>query len=461
MKKNDLIELSIEDIGSEGLGIGHFEGMAVFVKDTVIGDRITARVMLVKKNLAFARLQEILEPGSARIVPPCPIASACGGCQIQAMSYEAQLAFKTRLVKNTLHRIGGLEEAFLDEITEPIIGMEEDPWHYRNKAQFPIGRGRDGKPVAGFFAGRTHSIIPVQDCLIGIPENKPILEMILSWMGRFSLPAYDEASGQGMVRHVFIRKGFSTGQIVVVLVINAATLPDESRIAADLVQQLRLVPGVTGLVLNENRERTNVILGRKNRVLWGTDVIEDQIGDLTYRISPHSFFQVNPVQTRKLYERALEYAGLTGSETVWDIYCGIGTISLFLARKAKQVYGVEVVEAAVENARENARLNGITNAEFYTGQAEQILPEKYRTDRIKADVMVVDPPRKGCDKSVLETMAAMQPDRIVYISCDPATLARDLKILAEERYKPSKISICDMFCHSVHVEIVVLLTRNT
>ncbi len=451
MKKDDLIEVTIEDLSEEGTGIGKFEGMTFFIKDAVIGDRVRAKIMKLKKTYGFARLMEVLTPSPDRVEPLCPVARQCGGCQIQAMSYEAQLAFKTRKVENNLKRIGKFEEIPM----ESIIGME-DPFHYRNKAQFPFGKNRDGKIITGFYAGRTHSIIENTSCHLGKEVNEEILEKILAWMNAFHVEPYNEATGKGLMRHSLIRCGFRTGEIMVCLVINGRKIPGEEA----LVDSLKIIPGMTSISLNVNKEKTNVILGREVINLWGRPYIEDYIGEVKYQISPLSFFQVNPVQTERLYGKALEYAGLTGEETVWDLYCGIGTISLFLARKARKVYGVEIIPDAIEDARRNASLNGFTNTEFYVGKAEEVLPEKYEKEGVRADVIVVDPPRKGCDETLLSTMVKMQPERIVYVSCDSATLARDLRYLCDNGYELKRVCPADMFPQTVHVETVVLLQRK-
>ena len=451
MKKDDIIELKIEDLSSEGLGVGHSDGIALFVKDTVIGDTVEARVMKMKKTYGYAKAMRILEPSPDRIVPPCPVARQCGGCQIQAMSYSAQLHFKQNKVCSNLERIGG----FTNLPMEPVIGMDT-PFRYRNKAQFPVGRARDGKIVAGFYAGHTHSIIACRDCLLGAEVNEKILQTVLNHMEKYRIEPYDEATGKGLIRHIMTRVGFATGQIMVCIVINGKKLPAHEQLVRALVE----LPGMTSITLNINREKTNVIMGRKQVLLWGQEYIEDTIGDVRFRISPLSFYQVNPRQTEKLYGKALEYAGLTGEETVWDLYCGIGTISLFLARKAKRVCGVEIVPEAIRDARQNARLNGIDNAEFFVGKAEEVLPEKYQKENISADVIVVDPPRKGCEQSVLETMIRMAPKRIVYVSCDSATLARDLKYLCANGYELKRVCPVDMFGNSVHVETVVLLSQQ-
>lgn len=452
MKKDDIVTLKIEDLSSDGLGVGRCEdGMALFVKDTVIGDVIEAKIMKLKKTYGYARLVQILQPSPDRIDPPCAVARQCGGCQIQAMSYEAQLAFKQNKVKNNLERIGG----FSNLPMEPIIGMKE-AFRYRNKAQFPIGRTKEGALTAGFYAGRTHSIIPCEDCLLGSEVNEKILKIVLAHMETYKIAPYDEATGKGLVRHVMTRVGFATNQIMVCIVVNGTKLPG----AEALTEQLAKLPGMTSITLNINQEKTNVILGRKQVLLWGQEYIEDTIGNVKFRISPLSFYQVNPRQTEKLYGKALEYAQLTGEETVWDLYCGIGTISLFLAQKAKQVYGVEIVPDAIRDAKQNAALNQFDNADFFVGKAEEVLPEKYEKEGIFADVIVVDPPRKGCEESVLQTMIQMAPKRIVYVSCDSATLARDLKYLSAHGYALEKVCPVDMFGNSVHVETVCLLTRK-
>lgn len=474
MKKNDSIELKIEDMGVDGEGIGKYEGMTFFVKDAVIGDTICAGITKLKKNYGYARVQEILEPSPYRVQPECPLYARCGGCQIQAMDYRQQLCYKQKKVRGNLIRIGGFAPELIDSVMEEIVGMEQ-PYRYRNKAQFPIGADRDGMPVAGFYAARTHSIIPVEDCKLGVTQNEQILGTVLSYMRENGVRPYDETTGKGLVRHVLIRYGFTSKELMVCLVINGETLPQEKK----LVDALCKIEGMTSISVNINRKNTNVILGEETRTVWGSDYITDQIHlrdcdhdfaltdtAIAYHISPQSFYQVNPVQTEKLYSLALSYAGLTGRETVWDLYCGIGTISLFLAQKAGKVYGVEIVPQAIEDAKSNAVLNGITNASFFVGKAEEVLPEFYEkesrkpdADMLHPDVIVVDPPRKGCDEKCLETMLRMEPDRIVYVSCDPATLARDLKILCGGGYALRKVRPVDQFGHTTHVETVCLLSK--
>ena len=453
MEKNQEFTVSIEDMSEDGAGIGKLDGYIWFIKDAVIGDVVRARAMKMKKNYGFARLMEILTPSEARVEPKCPVARQCGGCQLQAMSYEEQLKFKERKVKNHLLRIGKFKE---DEIHMlPIMGMKE-PWRYRNKAQFPFGLDKNGNIVAGFYAGRTHDIIECEDCLLGVEENKDILGIIKGFMRVHGIRPYDETTHKGLVRHALIRKGFHSGEIMVCLVINGKDIPAKEQ----LVEELCQVKGMTSISYSINQEKTNVIMGKEIVNLYGPGYITDNIGNVTYQISPLSFYQVNPVQTEKLYGTALEYAGLTGNETVWDLYCGIGTISLFLAQNAKKVYGVEIVPQAIEDARRNAALNNITNAEFFTGKAEEVLPEQYEKNKVYADVIVVDPPRKGCDQVCLDTILKMAPKRVVYVSCDSSTLARDLRYLADGGYEVEKVRCCDMFGQSCHVETVVLLTQQ-
>ncbi len=450
-KKNDVVTVRIEDMGTDGEGIGKVNGFTLFIKDALIGDVVEAKLMKVKKNYGYARLMNIITPSPDRVEPKCPVYRQCGGCQIQALDYQAQLKFKEHKVRGNLERIGG----FTDILLEPIIGME-NPYHYRNKAQFPVGTDKNGEIVTGFYAGRTHDIIPNTRCYLGAEVNEEILHVVLEYMKKYNISAYNETTGKGLVRHVLIRTGFTSGEIMVCIVVNGKKLPR----AEKLVDELIKIEGMTSITLNVNEKRTNVILGEEVRLLWGTTFIQDNIGDITYRISPLSFYQVNPVQTRRLYETALEYADLKGEETVWDLYCGIGTISLFLAQKAKMVYGVEIVPQAIEDARENAELNGIDNAKFYVGKAEEVLPELYEKEGIYADVIVVDPPRKGCDEKCLETIVKMQPDRVVYVSCDSATLARDLRYLCERGYEVKRGRACDMFPMTTHVESCVLLCRT-
>ena len=481
-RKNEPLEMEITDLGSEGEGIGRTGAFLWFVKDAVPGDRIRASVMKVKKNYGYARLTEILSPGPDRVAPECPVARRCGGCTLQAMSYPAQLSFKENKVRNNLLRIGGIPEETLRRVFHPVIGMEH-PFRYRNKAQFPVGyvktaasgkaaNAGSGKTLTvGFYAGGTHSIIPCEDCLLGVPENRRITADVLDWMKEEGVRAYEEESGSGFVRHILIRKGFQSGEIMLCLVTNGKE-PGGSRgktagkagaggsVMRAAAARFMKLPGVVTVVQNINREKTNVILGKETRILEGPGFIVDTIGGVEFEISAQSFYQVNPVQTEKLYGTALRYAGLSGKETVWDLYCGIGTISLFLAGQAKTVRGVEIVPRAIEDAKRNAARNGFRNTEFFVGKAEEVLPAEFRRTGERADVIVVDPPRKGCDEECLKTMLAMAPDRIVYVSCDSATLARDLKyLLADEKYELREVQPVDMFPQTVHIETVCLLSK--
>ena len=457
-QKNDVLTVKIEDMGHDGEGIGKCEGYTLFVKDTVIGDLAEVKVIKAKKNYGYARLMRLIKPSAHRVEPVCPVARPCGGCQLQMLDYAEQLRFKEKKIAGNLQRIGGMAEIPM----EPIVGME-NPFRYRNKAQFPIGQDRNGKLITGFYAGRTHQIMENRNCYLGVEQNEEILNRILAWMEENGVPAYNEETGKGLVRHVLIRFGFMTKEIMVCLVVNGKKLPAEEK----LIKSLTELEGMTSITLSVNRERTNVIMGKEIRCLWGQGYITDYIGTVKYRISPLSFYQVNPAQTEKLYGLALEYADLTGNETVWDLYCGIGTISLFLAQKAKKVYGVEIVPEAIADAKNNAKINEIENAEFFVGKSEEILPayyEQYAKDHpgehAHADVIVVDPPRKGCEENLLHTMASMQPDRIVYVSCDSATLARDVKVLGELGYEVKKVRGVDQFPMTCHVETVVLLSKG-
>ena len=452
MKKDDIVTLTIEDIGTSGEGIGKVEGIALFVKDALPGDVIQAKIMKMKKTYGYARLMEILTPSPNRIEPVCSLHKRCGGCQIQALSYESQLKFKENKVRNNLKRIGG----FTNPKVLPTLGMS-NPLRYRNKAQFPIGKDKDGNLIAGFYATRTHSIIPVEDCFLGKEGNKEILDSVLAVMKEYQISAYEEETGRGCVRHVLIRYGEKTGEWMVCLVINEKRLPQEEH----FIRALSHIEGMKSIAVNVNHEKTNVILGNKTYTIWGQDYITDYIGDISFQISPQSFYQVNPAQTEGLYRKALEFADLTGKETVWDLYCGIGSISLFLAKQAKKVFGVEIVQKAIEDAKDNAQRNGIANAEFFVGKAEEVYPAycKEHGEDARAEVIVVDPPRKGCEESLLSMMCEMAPQRIVYVSCDSATLARDVKYLCEHGYELGEVQPVDQFCHTVHVEVVCILSR--
>lgn len=528
-RKNDIVTAYISDIGNDGAGIAKITDQAMrsvrrdgnnlkkpgnvksdvrtggsyvlFVKDAVIGDTVEAKIVKPGKSYAFARTEKVLKKSPSRVEPACPIARQCGGCQLQALRYRRQLSYKQNKVRQDLIRIGKFDENEINRVMHPIVGME-DPYRYRCKEQVPFGTIRTETggmvPVCGFYAGRTHDIIPMTDCYIGQPENEKILQAVLDWMKRFAVPVYDETAGTGVIRHVLIRTGWHSGEIMACIVANAEELLHEE----ELVNSLReLNPlqdrRITSICLNINRKQTNVIMGEKTRVLWGEGSIEDSLDILhvragrdeaagerrkdgrhhdpavfeksgesvTFTISPLSFYQVNPQQTEKLYSLALEQAGLSGKETVWDLYCGVGTISLFMARYAGKVYGVEVIPEAIEDARKNAELNGIKNTEFFVGKVEEVLPDYVRRqkeagNRPDVDVVCLDPPRKGCDRKCLETILEVGPQRIVYVSCDPATLARDLRILADGGYRLDYVRPCDMFAQTVHVETVVCLGKR-
>ncbi|MGN0467087.1 MAG: 23S rRNA (uracil(1939)-C(5))-methyltransferase RlmD [Lachnospiraceae bacterium] len=457
IEKNDIYEIVIEDMTEAGEGLGKMDGYPLFVKDAIVGDTILAKVIKAKKNYGYGRLEKVLSPSEFRVAPPCPVARQCGGCTIQALSYEKQLDLKYKKVKNCLERIGGFSKEEIEEKMEGIYGMEI-PYHYRNKAQFPVGTDKDGKLIAGFYAGRTHNIIENTDCLIQNVKNKEILDIVLSYMKTNHVKPYDERQHKGCVRHILTRVGYVTGEIMVCLIINGSKKQLKKK--EELVESLKKIEGMTSIVLNYNSEKTNRILGDECETIWGRDYIVDYIGDVEYQIGPLSFYQVNPQQTKRLYDKVMEYANLKGEEIVWDLYCGIGTISLFLAQKAKKVYGVEIVEGAIDDARKNAKRNGMTHTQFFVGKAEEIFPMQYEKNHEKADVVVVDPPRKGCDAVLLNTIMDMAPERVVYVSCDPGTLARDLRILCESAYEVEKVAVYDQFCHSMHVESVVLLSQR-
>ena len=526
MNKNEEFTTEIIDMTNEGEGVGKSDdGFTFFIHGGITGDVVKASVTKVKKTYGYARIVEIIKPSKDRVEPMCPVAGKCGGCSLLHMSYESELRFKENKIKAAIERIGGFEEgrfefepiiefndahlndcalskAERDKTEDSVSRSEENtihtddsshanrPLHYRNKAQFPVGRDSDGNIVTGFYAGRSHRIIPIEDCQIQHEVTGDILRCVKSYMKKNHVTAYDEVSGKGLIRHVMVRVGFATGEVGICLVINGNTVPAQDEMIQELKETIlnyshnkKLTQinehGVTGdrkyaiqvenakenydgelrltsLTLNINKEKTNVIMGRKLIMLYGNDYITDEISGIKFHISPLSFYQVNHTGVEALYGKALEFASLTGEETVWDLYCGIGTISLFLARNAKMVYGVEIVPEAIENAKENAILNEITNVEFQVGAAEDVAPKLP-----KPDVIVVDPPRKGCDEKLLETILKYLPEKIVYVSCDPATLARDLKILCESgMYKLNKVQPVDMFSGSFHIETVVSLSLN-
>ena len=502
LQKNDLITLEITDLTEEGQGVGKKDGLVFFVKDSVMGDRVEARILKAKKNYAYAKVEKLLEASPYRITPLCPVAGKCGGCQLQHLSYEKELAWKEDRIAQSLIRIAGLSPEEVESKKEGILGGVLS--RYRNKAQYPVQSRKeirsggatsvsdwkvDGKWPGknkieakekssdlsmGFYGFHSHRIIENEDCLINSAENPLILECIKEWAREYKISGYEEETGKGLLRHIFLRKGFSTGEILLCLVLNGKSLPHGKELW-ERMQDLSLsveeggqVQGsIIGLCVNINEGSGNAILGRETRCLYGKDSIEDKIGELSFSISVPSFYQVNPAQTEKIYGKALEYAALTGEETVWDCYCGIGTISLFLAQKAKQVYGLEIVPEAIENAKKNAEKNGLQNAEFFVGAAEEVLPKWVEEQKREGkdvgnlvDVVSLDPPRKGCDEACLSAVLELSPKRIVYVSCDPGSLARDIKYLREGGYELQKWVGIDNFPRTGHVETVVFLSRK-
>lgn len=459
MKKNDVFEIEITGLGRDGEGIGHFEGQTFFINGALPGDVVRASATKLKKTYGYARVVELVHPSPDRVEPVCPVSDRCGGCSLLNYSYSAQLRMKDALVEDDLVRIGGFDRAFIEKIKEPVIGMEI-PFHYRNKAQIPVGELSDGKIVTGFYARHSHRIVEPdrkRGCMIGAAGNEEITHAVKSWMYENRVHAYDEGSGRGLVRHILIRHGVHTGQVMVCLVINGRSIPASDNLTDRLTAAC---PDITSICININKTRGNVILGERTECIWGEPVITDRVDDISFDISARSFFQVNPVQMERLYGKALEYAGLNGTENVYDLYSGIGTISLFLAREAGHVTGVEVVPDAVKDAVRNARLNGFTNTNFYTGRTEDVLPKLVAQGR-PADVIVLDPPRKGAEKEVLDTILSVAPSRIVYVSCDPATLARDLKILCSGGlYELKKYRPVDQFPETMHIETCSLLVRK-
>ena len=533
LQKNDLITLEITDLTEEGQGVGKKDGLVFFVKDSVMGDKVEARILKAKKNYAYAKVEKLLEASPYRITPLCPVAGKCGGCQLQHLSYEKELAWKEDRIAQSLIRIAGLSPEEVERKKEGILGGVLS--RYRNKAQYPVQSRReirsggatsvsdwkvDGKWSGknkieakekssdlsmGFYGFHSHRIIETKDCLINSAENPLILNCIKEWAREYKISGYEEETGKGLLRHIFLRKGFSTGEILLCLVLNGKSLPHGKELwenlqglllsaeEGDLQREEDVSCGmdaqsqedvycgkngtvqgsIVGLCVNINEGSGNAILGRETLCLYGKDSIEDKIGELSFSISVPSFYQVNPVQTEKIYGKALEYAALTGEETVWDCYCGIGTISLFLAQKAKQVYGLEIVPEAIENAKKNAEKNGLQNAEFFVGAAEEVLPkwveEQKRELSAKGadcgigdmvDVVSLDPPRKGCDEACLSAVLELSPKRIVYVSCDPGSLARDIKYLREGGYELQKWVGIDNFPRTGHVETIALLQKE-
>lgn len=448
VEKNKIYNIEIEDLSSSGEGVGKIDGFTVFVPQAIPGDKVRARITTLKKRYGIGEILEMVEPSKDRIKPKCSLFGKCGGCQIMHMDYDAQLKMKRNKVEQTLSRIGKISTK-----VNPTIGME-NPFEYRNKGQFPVGI-KNNKAIMGAYEMGTHNIVDTSYCHIQAPATKIIIKTIKKYIDDFNIEVYDEVKRTGLIRHIVSRFGFATGDVMVVLVTNGRRLPYKDELIRMLKED---VPGLKSIVQNINTRNTNVVLGDETLVLYGEDRIVDYIDDLKFNISSKSFFQVNSIQTKVLYDKVLEYANLKGDEVVFDIYCGIGTISLFLAKKAKEVHGVEIVKSAIEDAKVNAKINNINNAKFYTGKGEDVVPRLYK-EGLYADIVVVDPPRKGCEESVLETMVNMAPGKIIYVSCNPATLARDLAYLVEGGYKVVEVQPVDMFPQTTHVECVVLMSR--
>ncbi|MBU5341512.1 23S rRNA (uracil(1939)-C(5))-methyltransferase RlmD [Caldifermentibacillus hisashii] len=449
VKKNDYIDVEFVDLTHEGQGVAKLDGFPIFVPGGLPGESAQIKILNVKKNYGYGKLIEIKEKSPYRVEIPKEDMHKYGGCQLHHMSYEGQLQFKQNLVEQTLTRIGKLQDVNI----HPIIGMEQ-PFHYRNKAQVPVGEG-NGRLITGFYKPRTHEIIDTDESVIHMEAINDAIKIVKEICSELGVAAYNEEAHTGVLRHIMARFGRKTDELMIVLITRTEKLPHRKEIVEKIVAAL---PNVKSVVHNVNPKRTNVILGERTQVLWGQDVIYDYIGNVKFAISPRSFYQVNPVQTQVLYDKALAYAGLTGEEIVIDAYCGIGTISLFLAQQAKKVYGVEVVSDAINDAKKNADLNGITNVEFTVGEAETVIPN-WAKEGIHADVIVVDPPRKGCDAALLKTIIEMKPKRVVYVSCNPATLARDLGILETGGYQTLEVQPVDMFPMTMHVECVALMSR--
>ncbi len=446
-KINDIIELNITGLGSSGEGVGKADGFTVFVPGALPGETVSVKLFQVKKSYASGKILNIVVQSPQRVTPQCPYYESCGGCQLQHLSYEGQLQVKRRQVQDALERIGHIKGC---EVL-PVLGMQ-NPWHYRNKMQFPVSRVQ-GKIQIGCYAALTHNVIDIESCIIQKEANNKIMQAVRRWMAKFNIPVYDEATGKGVVRHVMGRVGVKTGEVMAVIITACYDIPH----AGELVTTLKTeVDGLKSIVQNINKKRTNIIMGSKSRVLYGKGTIKDRLGNLKFNISPLSFFQVNSAQAKKLYATALDFAALQGSETVIDCYCGTGTISLYLAQKARKVYGIEIVEPAIKDANENAAANNIANAQFICGDAAVEMPALLSSG-VTPDVVLLDPPRAGCDKKVLAAIAQVKPQKIVYVSCNPASLARDMAFLTENGYRAVKAQPVDMFGMCAHIETVALL----
>lgn len=454
VEKNKEYIFDIISQGYEGEGIAKIDNKyPIFIEGALKGEKVKVRIVKVNKNFAYGKLMEVLEASEERVNPPCAIYKRCGGCKLQHASYKAQLDFKWDRVKDCVSKIGKLDPS----IVKYPLGMEE-PWRYRNKVQLPIGL-INGEVKIGFFAPRSHDIIDMESCLIQDEIGDKVVKLTREWIEKFNIRPYNvdgEYDEKGIVRHIMIRRGFTTNEVMVVLVTNGEKLPHKEEFVDLMVKN---IPGIKSVIQNINSKKTNVILGLESKTLWGEDTISDYIGDFRFNISPLSFFQVNPTQTEVLYDKALEYANLTGNEEVFDAYCGTGTITLFLSQKAKKVYGVEIIPQAIDNAWINAKENKVENVEFFVGESEVVIPDLINKG-VKADVVVVDPPRKGCDKKLLDAITNIDAKKIVYVSCDPSTLGRDLAILEENGYKTLEVQPVDMFPNTAHVENVAKLIKK-
>ena len=502
-KKNDIVNLTIEDMSVNGEGIGHIDGFAFFVKGAVVGDEVTAGVTKLKKNMCYARIIDIIKPSAYRSRERCSKAKPCGGCQLQALNYDKQLELKEKHVRDNLVRIGGFDKKLIDDIIKPVVGMDE-PFYYRNKLQVPVGIDKNGGVVMGFYLSHSHDIVPIESCALSHPKIDALLPVIRDWIVREGVSIYHNSGAscgsEGILRHILIRYAEATGETMVCLIGNVK-LSEGSDMTANnpahkfrrqlhnLADILKDIDGMTSIVFNENCKNTNVILGDKTHLIWGRDTIRDYIGDVAFNISCNSFYQVNPQQTKKMYDKVKEYAKPTGEEVVWDLYCGIGTIGLYLSKYAKSVFGVEVVEQAINDANVNAKINGITNAKFAVGKVEDVVegiithPLFSESDATSAniatvqkpDVIVLDPPRRGCDERCLEAILKLNPKKIIYVSCNPSTLARDLKLLcgvwadnsnSDDRrdrwgnYNLTALTPIDMFPQTGHIEVISCLSNQ-
>lgn len=449
VEKNKIYKVNITSVASKGEGVGKINDFTVFVPGAMYGEEVEIIIEKVSKTYAIGKLNKIIKISEERTNPMCSLYENCGGCQIQHMNYKGQLDFKKKKVQDAISRIGKMELK-----VEDVIGMD-NPTRYRNKVQLPIGE-ENGKIKVGFYEPRSHNIIDLSSCYIQDEVADKIIYIVRCWLQKYNIDVYKEKLHRGTIRHIMIRKAFKTGDIMVVIVTNGKDIPHKKELIKDLVSNIK---GLKGVIQNINDKQTNVVLGQKSITLWGKDTIVDYIGEFRFNISPLSFFQVNPIQTEVLYNKALEYAGLQGDEVVFDAYCGTGTISLFLSQKCKKVYGVEIIPQAIENAKINAKENNVENVEFIVGKCEDVIP-KLIEKGIRADVVIVDPPRKGCEKSLLDAIAKMNPEKIVYVSCDPGTLARDLNILNDMGYITEKVQPVDMFPQTMHVENVAKLCKR-